>query len=91
MSPDQKSYSDSQVLGYIHREFLGMFWSGEKVTVANVLMNINKWQHMSKLLNLKPIELSRGPWTIKDKKGFHVTIEMLRASQEMRHNFAAYV
>ena len=74
---DLESYSDIQILGYTLREILELFWSREKVTVANVLINVNKGQHMGKLLNVKPIEPTRGPWPRRDMQGFQVAIKML--------------
>ena len=58
-----------------------IFGSREKGMVANILMNINKGQTIIKFLNLKHIELTCAPWTMKDTQVLQVDIEMLRASK----------
>ena len=42
-------------------------------------------------LGLKPIELPLGPWPVEDSQGFHIAIELLRASQQKGQNDQTYV
>jgi hypothetical protein len=62
--------ADAQLLAYIRRVNLDMFWSREPSTVGNTLRALEKGRKISEGLGLEPVQLSVGPWPVADTCGF---------------------
>lgn len=82
--------SDAQLMCYVRRVNLDIFWSREPSTVATSYRSILKGKRMSEQLGLAPIPLKMGPWPIGDKLGFQIAIEILRASKLPGRNASTY-
>ena len=82
--------SDAQLLAYIRRVNLDMFWCREPGTVGNALRSLEKGKKISRDLGLPPVKLSMGPWPVADTCGFQIAIEILRSSQLPGRNASSY-
>ena len=82
--------ADAQLLAYIRRVNLDMFWCKEPGTVGNTLRALEKGRRISEELGLDPVQLSVGPWPVADTCGFQVAIEILRSSQLPGKNASTY-
>jgi hypothetical protein len=82
--------ADSQLLAYIRRVNLDMFWCREPGTVGNALRALEKGRKISRDLGLAPVKLRMGPWPVEDTCGFQIAIEILRSSQFPGKNASSY-
>ena len=82
--------ADAQLLGYIRRVNLDMFWCREPGTVGNALRSLEKGRRISGELGLAPVKLQVGPWPVADTCGMQIAIEILRSSQLPGRNSSAY-
>ena len=79
--PNEDLISDAQLMCYIRRVNLDMFWSREPSTVNTTFQSLNKAKLMSEKLGLPPVSVKMGPWPIGDALGFQICLEILRASK----------
>ena len=70
---------------------LDIFWSREKDTVEGTFGQLKKAKKLSEELGLRPSKVVLGPWEVGDQQGMQVAIELLRASQGVGRNDAAYL
>ena len=82
--------SDAQLLAYIRRVNLDVFWSREPSTVANTMRALVKGKKISSELGLPPVQIKVGPWPIMDTCGFQIAIEILKSSQRPGRNDSEY-
>ena len=82
--------ADAQLLAYIRRVNLDVFWSREPSTVGNTLRALEKGKKISVELGLNPVQVSVGPWPVADTCGFQIAVEILRSSQLPGRNSTAY-
>ena len=82
--------ADAQLLAYIRRVNLDVFWSKEPSTVGNTLRSLEKGKGVSSELGLPPVKLEMGPWPVADTCGFQIAIEILKSSQRPGRNVSTY-
>ena len=88
--PNEDAPADCQLMCYIRRVNLDIFWSREPATVASNLRALIKGKTFSSQLGLEPVGLRMGPWPLADSVGFQICLEMLRASKMPGKNDVAY-
>ena len=88
--PNEEFPSDAQLMCYIRRVNLDMFWSREPATVNSTLRSLLKGRQMSQQLGLPPVQLKMGPWPMSDTIGFQIALEILKASKLPGKNDATY-
>ena len=90
-APDERSFNDQRLLGYIRRANLDVIWSRAPGTITNAKNGIKhllrSWQELGMRIELPPI----GPWIVGDKVGFGVAIGMLRYAQRSGNNRATHM
>ena len=79
-SPNEAMPSDAQLMCFIRRVNLEIFWSRKPSTVASTWQAIRKGKKMSEQLGLTPTPLRMGPWPLSDGVGFQICLEILKAS-----------
>ena len=79
-NPDLERLEDKALMSCIRRVNLDMLWSCSPSTVAATMSNVKKGVRMCEELGISPTYAVLGPWPLKDKVGFTVALQMVKAS-----------